>query len=66
MSGARWFGFNGNPQPDVDYRRDPAGQVTPSWATGTDQRVFLRIEVDATGGPSFPNPNIAWKVFQVT
>jgi hypothetical protein len=65
--GARWNGYvPGQPQPNISYRQDPATLITPSWATGTDMRVFLRIRVFSEGGPSFPNPLIQWKVFHVS
>ncbi|MFG6550289.1 phage tail protein [Sulfitobacter sp. M21595] len=67
MAGARWYGWTGgNPEPDITYRRSRAQEITPDWATGSDQRVFLRIKLTAVGGITFPNPNIAWTVFQVT
>ncbi len=66
LTGARWNGYGpGTGQPQIDYRRDPAVIVDPDWATGGDHRVFLRIKV-FTDDVWFPNPNIAWKVFQVT
>lgn len=67
MTGARWDGFGGsNPQPSVSWRKDPATLVTPYWATGSDQRVYLRIMVTWEGQIAFPSATIAWKVFQVT
>jgi|GEM_PF-444448 len=63
--GARWFGFPGN-QPAAVWRRDPSVLVDPYWASGTDQRLFLAIDLEAVGGVYFDNPKIEWTVFQVT
>jgi|GEM_PF-1442503 hypothetical protein len=63
--GARWNGFPGNPQPTDAWRRDPGRLITPTWATGNDQRVFLRVKLEAIGA-YFVNPRINWKIFQVT
>ncbi|MCG7626060.1 phage tail tip fiber protein [Epibacterium sp. Ofav1-8] len=67
LNGPRWFGFNASrPQPAVSYRQDPADLVDPYWATGTDQRVWLDIEVVLEGIPWIENPKIDWTVKQVT
>jgi hypothetical protein len=67
MPGARWNGFGGaNPDPAAIWRKDPSTLVTPSWASASDQRLFLAIDLEATGGVHFNNPTIEWTVFQVT
>lgn len=64
--GARWNGFSGNPAPSDAWQKNPATQVKPHWSSGTDQRVFMRIALEAQGGITFNNPTIEWTVFQVT
>ncbi|UWS78522.1 DUF1983 domain-containing protein [Phaeobacter sp. G2] len=65
--GARWNGFGGaNPDPSANWQKDPNKLVTPYWSSGTDQRVFLKIDLEATQGVYFSNPKIEWTVFQVT
>ncbi|WP_054463264.1 DUF1983 domain-containing protein [Phaeobacter sp. 11ANDIMAR09] len=64
--GGRWNGFNGNPQPGPVWQKDPSTLITPRWASASDQRVFLKIEMETTGGLYFNNPTIEWTVFQVT
>ena len=63
--GARWNGFPGNPQPTEAWRRNPGRLITPAWATGNDQRVFMKVQLEAIGA-YFVNPRINWKIFQVT
>lgn len=62
--GARWNGFPNN-QPSAKWRKDPSNLVTPYWSSGTDQRVFMRVQLEAEGA-YFVNPKINWTVFQVT
>ncbi|UWQ75997.1 DUF1983 domain-containing protein [Leisingera sp. M658] len=65
--GARWNGFGGaNPAPAASWSKDPSALVDPHWASGSDQRVFLAIDLEAQGGVYFNNPKIEWTVFQVT
>ncbi|UWQ27275.1 DUF1983 domain-containing protein [Leisingera sp. M523] len=65
--GARWNGFGGaNPDPAASWSKDPSALVDPHWASGSDQRVFLAIDLEAQGGVYFNNPKIEWTVFQVT
>lgn len=65
--GARWNGFGGaNPDPTAIWQKDPGQLITPYWASGSDQRVFLKIHFEATNGVHFVNPTIEWTVFQVT
>lgn len=65
--GARWNGFGGaNPAPAAAWSKDPSALVDPHWASGSDQRVFLAIDLEAQGGVYFNNPKIEWTVFQVT
>ncbi|AZV77927.1 hypothetical protein EBB79_08480 [Parasedimentitalea marina] len=63
--GARWFGYP-NTQPNLVWQRDPANLVKPHWSSGTDQRVFMRIQLDTQGGVYLNNPTVEWTVFQVT
>ncbi|WP_291732348.1 DUF1983 domain-containing protein [Leisingera sp. F5] len=65
--GARWNGFGGgNADPAASWRKDPAALVNPYWSSGSDQRVFLAIDLETIGGVYFNNPKIEWTVFQVT
>ncbi len=64
--GARWFGYGGSrAEPDIQWARDPATTFKPWWASGGDQRLFLKIRLDAIG-VEFTTPTIEWSVFEVT
>ena len=64
--GARWNGYGGgNAEPDIQWARDPSTTFKPWWASGGDQRLFLKIRLDALG-VEFENPKIEWSVFEVT
>ncbi|UWQ77392.1 hypothetical protein [Leisingera sp. M658] len=54
------------PAPAAAWSKDPSALVDPHWASGSDQRVFLAIDLEAQGGVYFNNPKIEWTVFQVT
>lgn len=64
--GARWNGFAGNPQPGPVWQKDPAALVDPHWASASDQRLFIKLDLEATEGLYFNDPTIEWTVFQVT
>lgn len=65
VSGARWNGFPGT-APTLNYRQDPTTTVLMPGNTGTDQRLFFHIKLDATGGVTFTNPTVKWKIFDIT
>lgn len=67
LFGPRIYGFTGsNPQPSREYQRDPTRLVDPWWSNGTDQRIYLRIQLSTQGLSGFVDPVIDWKVFEVT
>jgi hypothetical protein len=48
------------------WSEDPGTTVTPSWASGSDQRVMMDIELRNLSITMNANMTIYWKVYQVT
>lgn len=67
--GFKWFGrtsWTSAHFPTRPWTVDPSTLVTPSWSTGTTQRVLLNIDIQASAISLIYPLTIFWRVFQVT